>query len=287
MNNQNEYILGLNIVDTFTIYGYTFHGDVWVNSFLRGSFETNKFIHQLQTYDKYINENFFPFFFECNEFLQDMDTSVGFNMITSVNCYTKVVDNKLGNQLNGNATLHNILTDIKRLYKNFEKSNNKSMVYVQMLTILQFFNGHFWNIIIKKYIKRLNTIILTAPSLKQKMIVFRGVENDFYFEGNDKKIFFKNKGFISTSLDYVKARGFAKGGPIKKITLLPGSKCLFITPVSKYRFEIEVLLPSTTTYLIRSHVKKPDMIPKLTGLVSDICKKGPPMQRYITDIVAV
>jgi hypothetical protein len=99
------------------------------------------------------------------------------------------------------------------------------------------------------------------------MIVYRGDKDDTYFNRNTGEVFFKNKGLISISLSYTKAFDFTEdvfsmgfsGGDIccmNEITILPGSRILFVGGVSSMPGEIEFILGMNTTYLMRKFREK-------------------------------
>ena len=57
--------------------------------------------------------------------------------------------------------------------------------------------------------------------------------------------------FVSTSLSKDIGRSFIKtGGVILAITLQPGTKCLYVKNVSKYKTEEEILLPPEGVFVL-------------------------------------
>jgi hypothetical protein len=115
-------------------------------------------------------------------------------------------------------------------------------------------------------IKTLQKIILNSPKVSKKMKVFRAIANyrlneDSTLAGKNG-IYYKNKRFVSTSLDPNSSLRFAnkqeinKEGPpeytLKVITLLPGSHGLFLAGISQFYEEFEILLPFDCVYLVRS-----------------------------------
>lgn len=62
LNDCNTYIKNLSIIDKFTLYAYSFHGDRYVNNFLRGTLNG---LQVKQSFYRYISLDVFnPLFFE-------------------------------------------------------------------------------------------------------------------------------------------------------------------------------------------------------------------------------
>ena len=92
---------------------------------------------------------------------------------------------------------------------------------------------------------------------------------------------FSSKTQTSISPDI--AREFTSAGDccLSQITLLPGTKCLWISGISKLSSENEILLDSDTTFLIRSHKKELNSTYNI-----NICDKQK-KNMTISDIVAL
>jgi hypothetical protein len=115
---------------------------------------------------------------------------------------------------------------------------------------------------IDKLINIVDEVIDRSPPTRKKMIVYRGDRDDTYFNRNTGDIFFKNKGIISTTLSYNEAIRFTSEKVsyinserccMNEITVLPGSRILFIGGVSTLPQEIEFILGMNTTYLMRKY----------------------------------
>jgi hypothetical protein len=139
--------------------------------------------------------------------------------------------------------------------------------------------------------KDLNTIIKNSPPLKRQMVVFRGVKDDYYLKGH-KNHFYKNSGFVSTSLSYDKALIFSGEDKankaiccLKRIVLLPGTRVLYISGLSKFPQEMEILMsPDSVYYLKNAKRTLPYYKEKDRG--TDICGKKA-KKLFMTDIVVV
>ena len=163
------------------------------------------------------------------------------------------------------------------------------------------------------YVKDLERIIKNSPKLDKKMIVYRGVDSDYFMEDRKLNVYFKNKNFLSTSLNPAVALHFSfevnpdynpkkrENCCISEITLLPGTRCIWISGMSEYPAENEVLLNNGTTYLIRSnkveYIVDPGNAPlKKTeqeindveeDVINDVCTHVIPKKTTISSIVAL
>ena len=96
------------------------------------------------------------------------------------------------------------------------------------------------------YKNRLVDIVNNAPVLTSPMVVYRGMRLKFL--SNLETSLTK---FVSTSLSKDIGRSFIKtGGVILAITLQPGTKCLYVKNVSKYKTEEEILLPPEGVFVL-------------------------------------
>jgi hypothetical protein len=172
------------------------------------------------------------------------------------------------------------LKDITPGYMQYFNQTDRSKLYIIIVLVARILKEEIVIKAIDKLILKLNEIIKKSPPTEKKMIVYRGDKTDTYFKNdtknktdtyfkNDtKNKFFKNKGFISTTLSYVNATIFTDGNNLdkslktsedccmKEITILPGSKLLFVGGVSTVPREIEFVLGTNTTYLMRKYRDK-------------------------------
>jgi len=257
-NKMNEYVSNLNIDDLFAIKAYTYNGDVFINNRLR-NLEPEKMSKCLKTIsgDKYVNnpQIYFPLFFPILE----------------------IIFNNKPEQLTDDVKQLKILIQDIELFQK-EKTNNTYMdyfnqtdrlkLYISIVLVARILKEEIIIKAIDKLILKLNEIIKNSPPTEKKMIVYRGDKTDTYFKNDTKNKFFKNKGFISTTLSYVNASIFtdekgldkslktSENCCMKEITILPGSKLLFVGGVSTVPREIEFVLGTNTTYLMRKYRDK-------------------------------
>ena len=116
---------------------------------------------------------------------------------------------------------------------------------IQKLSITEFYLN-----IIKKYTIDFIKIVKNAPPLQQKLIVYRGVQSDYYTDYiNKSNHICYIPACMSTSLDPNYALRFfnlQKKCCIKIITLLPGTKCLLLDSMGYMDKLQEIVLPYGT-----------------------------------------
>jgi hypothetical protein len=266
-NSMNMYIKNLSVRDKFNIHGYTFHGDVFVNKYLRGVINYTNFKSKFNNdVTAYTRDTYFPLFYPILTYGVDLYNQSG--VLSLTNMFSDDVDK---NNLNMFTTFYASFLPI--IFNNLDKipTDNVYHMYTVILKLVPYIKQNHLIEIIKTYISQIQTVIQNAPPLTKKMIVFRGVRDDYYFR-NRKNIYFKNKGFISTSIDHriALAPGFiGTNCCFTQITLLPGTKMLWISGLSKIPTENEFLLGQDTTYLIRSH--KEEYYPQKRLVDENIC----------------
>lgn len=292
----NEYIKALPAPDILTLIGYTYHGDVWANSYMRGKFDQSKFLNGVtHLYDYWIS-SYMPLFFQA---LHVIETTKDLATLIHKDESVYFVERQLGNVkmeavlLKQNITVLEVLEIIANTKLKLVNSNK----YLALGQIAKHFTMDFWLKCIELYCKDLNRIIRQSPALKKKMIVFRGVKDDYYLKGS-KKSFYTNQGFISTSIYYNKASNFAAYVQntnkqsiccLKRITLLPGTRCLFLSGLSKFPEEFEILLPSDSVYQLRNAKATYKIYKDEYYKTTDICAEDPTKLKYVqvTDIILV
>ena len=241
----NEYIQGLTDEQLFAIKGYTYHGDVIMNKYLRKTFNIDDYIKSfnLSIYTLHYFPLFFPLLRMVFKYRTNLDALV-IDKTSQSNEYLK----KILGLFKPNDTSY------VKGWESVCKTDKAEQIYTAIVRIFMLFNKQIIEEAIKLLIQTLNDVINKSPSTTRKMTLYRGDKKDDYFKVDTGKKFFKIKGFISTSLSPSKAKIFAgEKCCMNEITVLPGSKCLFLMGVSTIPDEIEVLLSMNTTYLMRNH----------------------------------
>ena len=282
---MNNYINTLPKEDIFTILGYTYHGDEWANNHMRGKFQQTQFYSGLKSVMNTWLSAYMPVFFQAKSILHRK------NFIPSLYVF-KDDPVKL---LNPPAYSHKYdprLTSkefkVSEMLELLNKEQDLSNSNIYMVLASMGFNLKpiFWMESIELFAKDLNRIIMGSPPLKTKLVVFRGVKNDYYLKGSNNN-YYKNRGFVSTSLSYKLAKSFSGGlCCLKRIVLLPGSRALFISGLSRFPHEIELLLPVDTIFYIRNAKKTLPYYTSDHDRSHDICGKNM-TKIYCTDVIVI
>lgn len=305
-NKQNEYIASLPLRSLYTLLGYTNVGDVMVNHYHRGTLTSQGFYNNFSPvgaqYTNFLSGiRMFPLFFafldelrECtyqpiSKGKEHVHVTVTFPI--AKNTYKETVE-----------TYVNIIKT---------KQQNQTTVtdyhcYMYMMHIGAYLSMHFWKKVIQRFSDELQSLLRGAPKVNQMMTVYRGVKKDYYLNGTTDpkgkvylqgKTFFRNDGFVSTSMDVDKAFRFVdptallssapKTSPrccFQRITLLPGTSCLLLTGMSYFE-EMEVLLGRDTVYYIRTSKQKKFYTPSSN---KEYCyEDAPHVPTFVSDVVVV
>eukprot|EP00976_Prorocentrum_cordatum_P022826 466198-Prorocentrum_minimum.AAC.40 len=246
--STNAYLMSLNTEELFALKGYTGWGDSYVNSYVRSAFNHKQWLKDFTENKHYFDKNksqnekyYFPLFFPLlslfhnrSAFLEETDAGIQY----FVNKYSR------------GASWHDIWT----------KTTNKSHDYWLLVeNVVPLLKGDVIMRAIQILSKTINDVINRAPATTRKMVLYRGTDSNNYFKRDTGNVFHKIKGFISTSLsqdavdDFM--GGYRGGSSVKccltKITVLPGSKLLFLGGLSHIPEEMEFVLGLGTTYLMR------------------------------------
>jgi hypothetical protein len=138
--------------------------------------------------------------------------------------------------------------------------------YSAFCQLFDLFNFDFWTDVAKLYKTDLKQIIGGCPKIKKKIVVYRGIKDGYILNGAVDK-FYKSNTFVSTSMKMTTAGRFRKkiskemyttpyaSCCLNKITLLPGSRALFLAGLSCIPHELEVLINSDSTFYITKERK--------------------------------
>lgn len=250
IKQMNSYINNLSTKDLYTIVGYTFYGDTVANNYMRRNLNKIKFTNEMSSLDKWVT-NYYPLFFQAIEYLD----TVGDVFAIIKDGKDVSLEIKSNSFYNTNVAASHMFNKKMNLSTILREINNKSIKFSDKYIIL--FNigrylsfTKFWQEVIRLYIKDLNRIIHNSPSLTTPIFVYRGVKNDYYLKGKQGNVY-KTNSFVSTSINLSSALRFAGHNCcFKRITLLPGTKALLIAGVSRYKQEIEILLPCDAQFYL-------------------------------------
>lgn len=256
LQRQINYINSLSKYDIFTLKGYTYYGDVMVNSLLRDTIEWDKVANMNK--DFFDSFEYFPLYFQLDSIVTHVllhHSKLGayslFNKSenTMVKLYTKPNNGNIPRS----AKLASYIELIVKNYNQWQHSDK----YIVLVSIWGMVHQVVHKKCIELFQQDLTRIINKSPALTKNITVYRGVRNDFYLRGA-KNGYYKNIGFVSTSLDVEKAQFFQMLGQentpssccIQKITLVKGTRVLLMMVTSQYGDEKEVLLNHGSTYTI-------------------------------------
>ena len=295
LQETNNYINSLSVLDSLTVHGYTWHGDVIVNNYCR-----NVFTHQhLLTYidDHKLSSRYFPLYMEFVMYIKNTNnfSNIFNNQVANVKynsqpstyynpveldiirrVFSKISFSQYVKQ-NDNANKNPYIDLMKIINSNLKlhKDNNHfdlyyKIYYPMIKHVFKHVKWETWLDIIGNYKKRLNDIINKSPPLKQNMTVLRGIKDDYIFTNLTTNSIFKNNSFISSSFDYDVAKKFNADQKccIIKIKLLKGAKALLLNGLSVFPPENEFLLSSDTKFIV-NYKKEEGYIPNITSVCID------------------
>lgn len=221
-----KYIFKLTYRERFAVYGYTMNGDTYVNNMERGL---------PLDYDNIVLT---PLFYEFIHYMAD-----------PVNARDGIFRNTVDKKVN------NLLKVPAKDYRSFLKESTGHTLYSIYTTVnkKKLFTVDFTKLLIRNLANTLSGAIKKAPVTTKPMVVFRGVTDAFFLKGNSGV--YRNKGFVSTSLQYTvplfEFMNLNEKCCFKVITVLPGTRCLPMIGMTQFPSEMEILFDRDTKYIIR------------------------------------
>lgn len=270
-HKQNAYIRSLDTESVFNVFGYTHYGDRFVNTYLRGTFDTTKFKTYLKSllHQDDSDQYYFPLFFPALRMLEKIGRDDIMDIFDTRNVQPRVVEQTMS------------LVDTSRA--------NSSKYWI-MLEVAKYFSyDRFWALTLQHYIDCLQKIIANAPATTQPMMLYRGVENDYYlskFMLNHRDRIHVANGFVSTSSAISIASKFTDkpsyGRSMSKayccfmrVFVPKGTKMLFISGLSSHSVECEFLLGhDTQVYITNSKTES-------------FCKGKDKVDMRVSDVVVI
>ena len=270
-NELNEYIINLPPRDIIALFMYTSLSDVILNTYSRdhtkaigefrslmhhfGDSSSLAFVYPLmEIFERYKAR------FERREDKREILSSL---MKTNTNNFYSM-----------NMNIDYMLT-MNLSIDHFEELKVKDKIeFIENLKLFcfKFLKDDVIEELININIKIIDNIIDKAPPLRKKMLLYRGVSTDYHFDKKKPNIFFKTKAFVSTTIKKDVVFNFVNETTkccVQEITVLPGTKMIWMEGLTYSVGEFEFLLSSNTTFLIRNH-KKLNKYPKEESIY-DIC----------------
>lgn len=279
LTETNTFISNLSTKDATTISSYTIFGNVFVNRFISGLLPKEIFLKEIQSSSLWTN--FFPLYFQCIETIKNLHKTIETFLVCNINIkpYKKAVLDRNANFFieKKDYTLSFILTSIA------SSTFNDKETYKHMKYIVKYFKYEFWENVLYLYADDLQSILSKAPLLRKKMIVYRGVKDDSFLKSKSNHIY-KPNGFVSTTFSLQNALSIIENNNeneqccLKRFTLLPGSRALFLYGLSPKPNEFEVLLGRETQMYL---TKEKSFIPKDAA---NLCHRR---KVAVTDVVVI
>ena len=118
-----------------------------------------------------------------------------------------------------------------------------------------YFPYEFWVEVMKLFKTDFERIINNAPPVRKETVVYRGVKGDYFLKGSNNN-YYKNTSFVSCTLNPYYAVEYLRKGQccLKRITLLPGTKVLFISGLSCYPYELEIVINVDSILFIKETI---------------------------------
>jgi hypothetical protein len=222
------------------VRAYTFRGDVLANSYLRKTL-----INPYDILNSIRGDATVPFAYQIYD-NYDFLVSKGLSMPAKETL-----------MMTDGITIHN--DNIKKLYlDNFDYFLRLPNLYTLM----------------KAFCRELLHIIQKAPRAHGRVIVYRGVKDESYMTPRTAE--YVNTSFQSTTLNPSVALGFTKkyfNTPIRycvyEMNLNLNSPCLYISPVSQFQSEYEILLPYNLRYMLSVDIRLKHSVTPVEGTTAD------------------
>ena len=233
LNDCNVYIKKLQEIDKFRLYAYSFHGDRYVNNYLRGNLRPNELVNSMQQYAK-PNSVFNPLFFEYLDVYKKKDEfykyrTPGQRLKFYMECCASMYIN-LG------------MKDLVKLVENYNKNLNRILKNAPPLRkAMTLFRGSTSN-----YFQTVD---------KNKPFIHKGYMSATVDYNVALQPAFINHGSYTTCCMMV-------------INALPGTRMLPMTGLSQINSEREFLMNTDSKVMIR----KTEMLPKIPN-PNSICDK--------------
>lgn len=229
LQTQNDFLLNLPWKEKIRIVGYTYGGDKICNNYILGSIDYKKITNKFHDYERlYI----FPLAFEIYiDFLKYASYTDWMNSLIPVKVHAAF------------RKMFKLTFDALQLVPSYNYAAY-NLIYKFIDAVAPKIKPQGWIRWIESFIEEITKIINKAPPTpKDSFYVYRGVQDKSFVTFDSKNVFTNNL-FMSTSLSIDVAYGFKN--PLSKccvfeMQVLQNTQCLFITPVSYFSDELEIL----------------------------------------------
>lgn len=235
---MDNYIKNLSNYDAFTVLGYSYHSFDFINRYLIGDMTHSKLkgLMDEYTYSSY----YFPFYVQMHALMDVLVIAPADDLDYTYNSQKKKASKWVA----------------------WCRGKKASECYKLFLRIMKSFPYSFMKQAMELFKDDLSRIIKDSPPLEKELVIYRGVKDD-YFMRDAKDKYYTNKTFVSCSLDPSHAYKYLRNNTccFKRIVMLPGTRALFISGISCYPNEMEMVVDVGSTMYIsefKTHKKYDD-----------------------------
>lgn len=230
INSQKKYIDSLEEEKKNILKGYTYKGDTLINTYLRDEYDFE---------DRVINDG--PYLI-MPTYISDYNL-IDFGKVTT-HPWRSIIFNKI---LDTN--------EIKMLNTMIERLENNIQYISRELQIKYSLYKPLFEKIIEYMIKEIDKIFKHAPTNNKPYYLYRGLQNTDYLRKNIDS-FYENRSLTSTTYDLNTAYKFTDedmiDGAVLFITIPKNSHVLYLSSISQFKSESEVLLPFNSKFIINN-----------------------------------
>lgn len=231
-----RYVESLPLYDKYLLEQYTHHGDIIINTFLRG----DDTIHTYAGNIIYPDYNIWVADFVCL-FLKEIydevhEGNVKIDIIENYFQVKKIRD--IRDPFVNNRENEKKLIAFRELYKND--------IYSHIETKLHADDIEYFRRLTYTIVKKLYMIITKAPHSDKVFTVYRGVKS-LYLDPDPTTIS-KLTSFHSTTFDYEQALGFGKNGYIYIFKVHPDCRYIYLESLTIHNEEEEILFTPGNRY---------------------------------------
>ncbi len=139
------------------------------------------------------------------------------------------------------------------------------------------------------FITQIHLLIDASPRVETPFVVYRGQGSLGRVLSSKKNQLYKSTGFLSTSISGIKSLGFVSmhDGVLFRIIVPPGSRLLYMEPITVFKEEYELLIDHNATFAVAGPVVSREYNMKRFGEVTLVLVQStPPSSRASVPIVA-
>ncbi len=231
-----DYINSLPAYDKYLLEQYTHHGDVIINTFLRGADTIDTYENNIlrPDYNIWVVDFFCIYLKEIYDELYEGNDSI--DIIEKYFEVKQLKDRRV--PMANSSGIEKELITFREFYRD--------IIYSHIQTKLQERDIEYFRKLTYTIVKKLYMIITKAPHSDKVFTVYRGVKS-LYLEP-DPTIISKLMSFHSTTIDYEQALAFGRKGYIYVFKVHPACRYIYMEPLTVHDEEEEILLTPGNRY---------------------------------------